>query len=331
MNVRVATGFTYSYDALAPVAKKAGVTLLSLSELQKAMPGFVMPSFETDHAAAVAALNTLLRDGKFGVFWPNALSAYDLSGVTACPVHAVTTPEWYALINNKRRLGNWQDEKSDPTRPKSVETFGADATLAAIGEAIKVYGAAFTKPDNGVNGKDCWMVKPEANVLSRPDDRTMSPEVYKLALRAHEAEYGPRHWLVQEPLQGDELSIDVLAIHGESRKWMVRKKVSGSRQMVYADHPVMEHVRWFIKTWGLHGLVSAQYMFDQDGNPKMLEANLRASGGCLTYGEAIFDKIGSTSLVYDWLQWLAGLISADEIKHWSGYTGFDKESVAVML
>lgn len=121
-----------------------------------------------------------------------------------------------------------------------------------------------------------------------------------------------------ERLHGPELSIDALCYGGDLLKWMVREKVATATQIVRADHPVIDHVRNIVKALGLHGIVSLQYMYDKHGNLKMLEINLRPSGGCVAYGETALGAAGTTGLLHDWLRLLAGMTSPADIRQWSG-------------
>lgn len=327
--VKALVGFTYEMESVAEVAALAGVELVLSSQSERVaedmgLPTLALPSF-TGNPAAALQLDALIRDyngrnrkSPIDVVWPLALSAFDLSAVTAVPVHAVASPATVALVNNKTNFAEWQRDLGDPTCPEGVETFGADATLARVMELVENHGVASVKPPNGVNGGYYTEVTPTAKPLDNPAVRKISPESYALELRRHEAENGPARWLVMEHLYGPELSVDALCIKGELKKWMVREKISDSRQDVYSDHSVIEHVRYIVAALELHGVVNVQYMYDEGGNLRYLEANVRPSGGCARYGEVIFDMIGDDSLLFTWWQWLAGMIDTKDITQWTG-------------
>lgn len=310
-------GYTYSLDRIAAVAERAGVQLvLSPKANVEGVPMLSLPSFKDDPTAAAATLNAQIIEYGIDTFWPLTASAFDLSGVTACPVHAVTTPEAYAFVNDKVAFADWLG--NDPTRPEGVETVGADATIGEVMRRLNAGEAVCVKPPRGVNGSLYWEIALGADVLGDPDGRLLSPKAYEVALRDREAEEGPERWLVMERLHGPELSIDALCYGGDLLKWMVREKIATATQIVRADHPVIDHVRNIVKALGLHGIVSLQYMYDKHGNLKMLEINLRPSGGCVAYGETALGAANTTGLLYDWLQLLAGMVAPSDIKQWSG-------------
>jgi len=85
----------------------------------------------------------------------------------------------------------------------------------------------------------------------------------------------------------------------------------------------MSHVRQIIAELGLHGLVSVQYMYDKHGKIKILEINLRPSGGCLAYGDFVFGKAGTTDMLTDWLHYMAGMIAEEDIQQWEGEVTFE--------
>lgn len=161
--------------------------------------------------------------------------------------------------------------------------------------------------------------------------RQLQPASYEVELRSREAKVGPEAWLVMERLFGPELSIDALCVEGDLLKWMVREKRPSGGQVVMADHEVMDHVRHLIKALGLHGIVSVQYMYDAHGHPKLLEINLRPSGGCIAYGETVLAARGVSGLLTDWLQLMAGMIAREDIQPWCGKeVAFHTKTVVVV-
>lgn len=314
-------GYTYSLDRMARVAKQAGIKLVLPSKAaplaqRMGLPILDIPSFETDPRAAMH-LNGQIKEQDIDAFWPLSLARFDVSGVTACPVHAVTTPTLFNIVDDKTAFANWLGY--DPVRPEGIETYGADKTMAEIWRRLNVGENVCLKPPRGVNGGLFWEISlDDGDVLGMPESRKIGPALYEAALREREAKIGPERMLVMERLYGPELSVDALCINGDLAKWMVREKIAVARQIVRSSHPVINHVRRIAKTLELHGVVSVQYMYDRAGNPKILEINLRPSGGCAAYGETALAAAGTTGLLTDWLRYMGGLITRDDITPWEG-------------
>lgn len=210
-------------------------------------------------------------------------------------------------------------------QPEGVETVGADRTMEEIKARLADGQRVCCKPPRGVNGGGFWEIDPNAKLLADPLARKVTPETFEHEVRKFEEREGMERFLVMEVLPGRELSIDVLAIEGELRKWMVREKVSENRQLIRSHHEIIDHVRHVVKALRLHGIVSVQYMYDKHGNIKILEINLRPSGGCLSYGEFVLrETVGSSDLLTDWLRFMTGSIEPDDIKQWDGDWQMDK-------
>jgi len=321
MTARILLGFTYSMDRIAETAQHAGVELILPSQSHEVaarmgLPTLALPSFKIDPVAAARQLDQLIVEHDINAVWPLATSAYDLSGITCAPVHAVAKHQTFNMVNDKAAFASWL--KTSMYRPEGVETVGAEKTIIEVLTRLEKQQQVCIKPTRGVNGGLYWQVSCDGDLLNDPAARKISPRAFEVALRERESKIGMERWLVMEVLHGPELSIDALCIEGRLLKWMVREKLSGSTQMVYSDHAVMRHVRHVVKALGLHGLVSVQYMYDPNGMLKILEINLRPSGGCVSHGGVILNKAGTSDLVTDWLQYMAGMITTNDIRQWKG-------------
>jgi hypothetical protein len=327
---RILVGFTYSMFMLAETAQRSGVRIVlprtaAFVGHQLGLEVVDLPSFRNTSDAA-AELNRLIEKHNIDAFWPLAACAYDLSGVTAAPVHAVCKHETFQMVNDKVTFANWL--KDSMFRPEGVQTVGAEKTIIEVLTRLEKGQTVCIKPPRGVNGGLYWQISHDANLLADPAERKISPRAFEIALRERERSHGLEPWLVMEVLQGPELSIDALCIEGDLRKWMIREKDSPSTQIVRSDHEIIAHVRHIVKALGLHGLVSVQYMFDKDGRIKILEINLRPSGGCIGYGEVALGQAGTSDLVTDWLQYMAGMITSKDIKPWKGEVRIKIQSTA---
>lgn len=318
---KVLLGFTYSLDRLAETAKRSRVEIILPMSAKKSvadplgLQAVELPSFR-DPRTAIDTFNELVDKYDIGAFWPLGSSVYDLSSITRIPVHPVCKYKTFQMVNDKVTFASWLTDSK--YRPEGVETVGAEKTMEEIRRRLAIGQRVCVKPPRGVNGGGFWEIDPKANLLANPLARKVRPKTFADELRKLEREEGMERFLVMEVLPGAELSIDALCIDGELRKWMVREKISDSLQKVSSDHSVIAHVRHVVRALGLHGLVSVQYMYDKEGSIKILEINLRPSGGCLAYGEYALGQAGTTDLLTDWLQYMAGMIARDDIKQWEG-------------
>jgi hypothetical protein len=322
----VLLGYSYSLDRIKRVAERAEVPIALLVSQSKVdemkerlgLPTFGLPPFQQEPELAAAELNALITERKFSAFWPLSLASIPMVGVNACEIHPVTTPHNFEVINDKVVFAE-EVLGDDPVRPEGVETVGAAATYAEVERRLMDgVPVVSTKPARGVNGTGYIEVSMKANLIADFDSRRVSLKAYKELLEDQEAATGPERTLVMEKLHGPELSVDALCYQGKLLKWVVREKEATAFQLFYFDHPVIDHVEKMVSQLGLHGIVSLQYMYDGNGNLKMLEINLRPSGGCVAYGEPAMESRGRTGLLTDWLRLLDGQIGVDQISQWWG-------------
>lgn len=314
-------GFTYSSMMLGEVAQRSGVNIILPLQSQGVakelgMTAVDLPRFGGSKVKAKRKFEKLVAKHDIHAFWPLSSSVYDLSYLTGIPVHAVCKHKTFQMVNDKVTFDSWMTDSR--YRPEGVETVGAEKTMKEIRARLEDGQRVCVKPPRGVNGGGFWEISHDANLLANPGARKISPEAFEIEIRKLELKEGMERFLVMEVLTGVELSIDVLCIEGEVLKWMVREKTNNATQIVRSNHEIMAHVRHVVKALRLHGLVSVQYMYDRHGSIKILEINLRPSGGCLAYGEYALGKCGSTDLLTDWLRYMAGMISPSDIEQWKG-------------
>lgn len=317
---------------LAEVAQRSGVNIILPRQSQfvaheLGMKAVDLPHFGGSKQKAGRRFEKLVAKHDIHAFWPLASSAYDLSYLTGIPVHAVCKHKTFQMVNDKVVFDSWM--MGSMYRPEGVETVGAEKTMKEIWARLEDGQRVCVKPPRGVNGGGFWEISRGANLLANPLARKISPEAFEVEIRRLELEEGMERFLVMEVLPGPELSIDVLCIEGEAYKWMVREKTSDTTQIVRSNHEIMTHVRHLVKALRLHGLVSVQYMYDRHGNIKILEINLRPSGGCIAYGEYALGKCGSTDLLTDWLRYMAGMIGPSDIEQWEGEVPIETKTIVV--
>ena len=329
---RILTGFTYSMDSLVATAMHSGVQLVlprSAAYLGEkyGLEVVDLPNFNGRKTEAVACFEKLVDQHGIDAFWPLSSAMYDLSYITAVPVLSVCKSKTFNMVNDKVTFAAWMG--GSKYSPEGVETVGTKKTMKEINARLKRGERVCVKPPRGVNGGGFWEITPNADLLADPLARKIRPEAFESELRIAERREGMERFLVMEVLPGQELSIDALCVDGKLLKWMIREKVAPSKQVAYSNHKIIRHVRKIVKELGLHGIVSVQYMYDKHGKIKILEINLRPSGGCLAYGENVFGKAGTSDLLTDWLQYMAGMISVGDIQQWDGEVPFNTPTVAV--
>ena len=329
MQKRILLGFTYSMFALAHTAQSSGITIVMPRAARLVGAEFGLDVVDLPHLSHLSrterdtAFDKLIDEHKIDAFWPLSMCSHDLSGITAAPVHAVCQHKTFQMVNDKVTFANWL--RNSMFRPEGVETVGAAKTMEEIRERLADGQRVCIKPPRGVNGGGFWEITPDANLLADPLARKITPESFEHEIQKLEEQEGMERFLVMEVLTGAELSIDALCINGELLKWMVREKVSENTQIIRSNHEIIEHVRHVVKALRLHGIVSVQYMYDRHGNIKILEINLRPSGGCLSYGEFVLrETVGTSDLLTDWLQFMGGIIEPGDIKPWHGDLQMDK-------
>ncbi|EOA0970108.1 ATP-grasp domain-containing protein [Escherichia coli] len=174
----------------------------------------------------------------------------------------------------------------------AIEPTGATLTTGATGvdwltlAELKTHLAAppFTdspvcvKPVTGIYGMGFWRFDDSASpmaVFNHPEHRLVSPQQYIAAASAAES-FKP---LVLMPyLPGPEFSVDILADKGEILAAVGRRK-EGAIQYLVNEGSAWELACDCARVMKADGLVNVQTRNDVNGNPVLLETNMRPSGG----------------------------------------------------
>lgn len=136
------------------------------------------------------------------------------------------------------------------------------------------------KPVTGIYGMGFWRFDDSASpmaVFNHPEHRLVSPQQYIAAASAAES-FKP---LVLMPyLPGPEFSVDILADKGEILAAVGRRK-EGAIQYLVNEGSARELACDCARVMKADGLVNVQTRNDVNGNPVLLETNMRPSGGGL--------------------------------------------------
>lgn len=134
------------------------------------------------------------------------------------------------------------------------------------------------KPVTGIYGMGFWRFDDSASpmdVFNHPEYRLVSPQQY-IAAASASGSFTP---LVLMPyLPGPEYSVDILADKGEILAAVGRRK-EGAIQYLVNEGSALELACACARTMKADGLVNVQTRNDVNGNPVLLETNMRPSGG----------------------------------------------------
>lgn len=138
--------------------------------------------------------------------------------------------------------------------------------------------ALCVKPVTGIYGMGFWRFDDKATPMSaftHPDSRKVHPEIYLHALEQQD-DFMP---LVLMPyLPGPEYSVDMLVEKGQVIAAVARRK-EGALQYLEQSGPAFELGKRCAQVMQADGLVNVQTRNNQNGEPVLLEINMRPSGG----------------------------------------------------
>lgn len=134
------------------------------------------------------------------------------------------------------------------------------------------------KPVTGIYGMGFWIFDSEASSMAaftHPDSRKVHPDIYLHALERHQG-FAP---LVLMPyLPGPEYSVDMLVERGQVIAAVARRK-EGALQYLEQSGTAYELARACATCMEADGLVNVQTRNNSQGEPVLLEINMRPSGG----------------------------------------------------
>ena len=285
----------FSHDASAPIRRIPPHALM-------------LPELPKDPANATRAINAQVERYGIDALWVQDTAEQDLSGVD-CEVHAAATPEVIELVNDKVKFSEWLGD--DPFRANAVEAIGAKG-IARQYKAWQQQGREMcVKPSVGSSGNGFWRLSEAAGAsfLNYPANAAMHPEVYLHALEMAERESGPERFIAMDWLPGPEVSVDMLAWHGEPVIHAARTKIDDNRrQIVQGEHETIEHAQRMTRELGLHGIVSVQYRMDPEHNWKMLEINPRPAAGSINSQDAGY------GIIDGWAKLVTDRVAPDELE-----------------
>lgn len=138
------------------------------------------------------------------------------------------------------------------------------------------------KPVRGIYGMGFWVLKRSVKQLAffnQPDSRQLHPDILLTALRsALAAQEALPLQIVMPWLAGPERSVDMLVEKGRVIAAVGRRK-NGAVQTLENSGPAFNLALACAQALGADGLINIQTRDNAQGDPVLLEANLRPSGG----------------------------------------------------
>lgn len=165
------------------------------------------------------------------------------------------------------------------------------------------------KPVEGIYGMGFWRlderVQP-ARILSHPEERKIPKATY-LALSQASEQFEPM--VLMPYLKSPEHSVDIVAHQGSVLAAVARRK-EGSQQVLLNSGPAFDLACQCAQMMKADGLVNVQTRNDDEGNPMLLEINMRPSGGV---GNTLYSGV---NLVGVMVLFHLNVMSADDVRNY---------------
>lgn len=213
--------------------------------------------------------------------------------------------DWLSLAEDKVSFAQFMVRNNLPVVPswrvENIADLKHHLTEPPFSDA-----AICVKPVTGIYGKGFWRFNNEASpmdIFNYPENRIVNPTQY-LAAASHSGTVFP---LVLMPyLPGPEYSVDILADKGDVLAAVARRK-EGAIQYLENSGAAFELACDCARAMKADGIVNVQTRDDSQGNPLLLEVNMRPSGGI---GYTLHSGINLPGL---FAAHSLGLISKDDI------------------
>jgi biotin carboxylase len=157
-------------------------------------------------------------------------------------------------------------------------------TVASMDELLEAYqrlsvdGPVCVKPTRGIYGQGFWRLDDEVDpfrCFANADARQVNAAVFASAYGQSES---PKPLLVMPYMPGSECSVDMVCEAGKAVAYVGRRKL-GLIQTFAREGAAIELAIRAAEHFGCDGIINVQTRDDAQGNPQLLEINLRYSGG----------------------------------------------------
>ncbi|MCE9991108.1 ATP-grasp domain-containing protein [Enterobacter asburiae] len=216
-----------------------------------------------------------IHTGRNSLWFEENRAAIEASGATLST--GATAVDWLTLSEEKVAFAQFMEQNRLPVVPSwRVNTLSE--LQAYLASPPFNDSPICVKPVTGIYGMGFWRFDDSASsmdVFNHPENRIIHPQQYVAAVSDTES-FKP---LVLMPyLPGPEYSVDILADKGEILAAVGRRK-EGAIQHMVNEGEAYELACACARIMKADGLVNVQTRNDRNGNPVLLETNMRPSGG----------------------------------------------------
>lgn len=222
----------------------------------------------------------VIHTGKPGRWFEAHRQEIEATGVQL--ITGATRPASQALADDKAAFTEALIAQGIPHTP-AVRVENLEALRDTLQTLKARYPRLCIKPNTGIYGLGYWQLDDEAPaslMLEAPDSRRIRTETYLDALAQSGGLKQPM--IVMPYLPGPECSIDLVARRGQVQAALGRRR-DGPMQTLFEHGEEVELACRVAELLQADGLINVQTRAGDDGRPRVLECNLRPSGG-VAYG-----------------------------------------------
>lgn len=230
--------------------------------------------------AVIARHNVVaVHAGKRGARFEALRPAIESMGIKLTT--GATATDTFELADDKARFSQHMNALGLPAVPSEVVKT-ADEVSHAVERLARSGQLPCIKPVKGIYGMGFWIMKTAASRMqgfNQPDSRIVHPHVFVSALRMAEKEgEALTDQIVMPYLASPEHSVDMLVEKGRVIAAVSRAK-TGSVQTLENHGAAWSLAVACAESLQADGLINVQTRNNEKGEPVLLEANLRPSGG----------------------------------------------------
>ncbi|WP_256769051.1 ATP-grasp domain-containing protein [Klebsiella pneumoniae] len=188
-----------------------------------------------------------------------------------------TGTEWFELADEKVTFSEYMTKNGLPVVP-SVRVNSPDELSHLLSHSPYPSDRLCIKPVTGIYGMGFWRFDDEISpvaFLNNPDSRVIRPSQY-LAAHAQMETFTPQ--VLMPYLPGPECSVDMVVSQGTVLAAVGRRK-EGVLQHLENEGEAIELAIACARLMNADGMVNVQTRHNVEGNPLLLEINMRPSGG----------------------------------------------------
>ena len=200
---------------------------------------------------------------------------YEIEATGVTLITGASNIDLLKLSNNKMDFALFMEQQQLPVVP-SILIDNVEQLQKNI--AHPPFDKLCIKPVHGIYGMGFWRFENNISpfrILSNPEERGIRPDIF---LQLYATLEQPTAMVLMPYLYSPESSVDIFASKGEVLCAIAREK-HGSKQIIRNEGVAFELACRCASAMQADGLVNVQTRNDKDGQPLLLEINMRPSGG----------------------------------------------------